>query len=61
MNIKHHSDGVIASRHLVLRAEIDRLQWHYSRDADDTCTGGSVSRNAFMAHEANILRSMLGD
>ena len=34
MKIKHHSDAVFASRHLVLRAEIDRLQGHYKRDTD---------------------------
>ncbi|XP_043197408.1 uncharacterized protein LOC122388524 [Amphibalanus amphitrite] len=58
MAIKHKSDAVHAAPHL--HAEL-RRQERYCRPEDLPVLRASVRRNAFMAHEENVLLAMLGD
>lgn len=58
MEIKHKPDAVYAATHL--HAEL-RRQARYCRLADLPVLRASVHRNAYMAHEENVLLAMLGD
>ena len=58
MDIKHRPDAVHAAAHL--HAEL-RRQARYCRPDDLPVLRASVRRNAFMAHEENVLLGMLGD